>query len=161
MTKTHIWVSCFYDVTRSHRAPTVREVFFYLTHLHTIIFLLPSIFSLIETISLKIWETTYSGIRNVHQFRFSSMAQKRLLIKLCNIFLTETSAANISPWLFYPSFSNIKATDSRYGSDKLTDLRRMKLILRNPKLFLQWTMKWCMKYIIHWTADLQCFLKGH
>lgn len=25
--------------------------------------------------------------------------------KLCNIFLTETSAANISPWLFYPSFS--------------------------------------------------------
>ena len=63
------------------RTATGSEVFFYLTCLHTTTVTLLSIFSLVETISSKIWERPLSWQAKC-SLPFSSMAQKRRMLKL-------------------------------------------------------------------------------
>ena len=60
---------------------TGSELFSSLTCLLTTVFTLLSIFSLIETISLKIWERTLSWYANC-SLPFPSVAQKPSLLKL-------------------------------------------------------------------------------
>ena len=65
------------------RMTTRSEQFSYLSCLHTTIFILLSIFSLVETISLKIWPGRHQcpGMQSVH-FQFPSVTQKLRLLKL-------------------------------------------------------------------------------
>ena len=65
----------------SHARQPELSCFFYLRCFHTTIFILFSIFSQVETISLKIWERPIPGMRNLH-FRFPSVTQKRRFLKL-------------------------------------------------------------------------------
>jgi len=62
------------DVFEVRTAPG-SELLSYLTCLHTTSFIILSIFSLVKTISLKIWERPL-------QFRFKSVAQRHRLLKL-------------------------------------------------------------------------------
>ena len=56
----------------------------YLTCLHTTTYMLLSIFSLVETITLEIWEQPGPGMQNV-DFWFPSVAQKCHVLKLSSI----------------------------------------------------------------------------